>query len=210
VTRRPWLAWLVVLGVLASFAGRAVAAPDPRELKAREDFVGGRYQDALDLFARLYAETLHPNYLRNIGRCYQNLGEADRAITTFRDYLRKAKALAPGERAEIEGYIKDMQELKRQQEALAPPAVAPAPPPPAAPVEPPTNAEALISTPAGTATETPASPGAGETRAFYQRWWFWAIVGGVVAAGVGGAAAAGAFSRTRDASCPSGDTCPLM
>jgi hypothetical protein len=66
----------LVVGILmAIFATRAMGAPDPRELKAREDFAGGRYQEALDLFARLYAESLHPNYLRNIGRCYQNLGQ---------------------------------------------------------------------------------------------------------------------------------------
>ena len=96
---------------------RAHAAADSRELKAREEFAAGRYQDALDLFAKLYAETLHPIYLRNIGRCYQNLGEPDRAIASFRDYLRKAKSLRAEERKEIEGFIKEMEELKRSRGA---------------------------------------------------------------------------------------------
>ena len=63
-------------------------------MQAREAFAAGRYQDALDLFAKLYAESLNPIYLRNIGRCHQNLGEPERAITSFRDYLRKAKHVA--------------------------------------------------------------------------------------------------------------------
>ena len=77
---------------------RAQAASDTREIKAREDFAAGRFQEALDIFARLYAESLHPNYLRNIGRCYQGLQNPDRAIATFHDYLRKAKGITPDER----------------------------------------------------------------------------------------------------------------
>ena len=99
---------------------QASAGTDSRELKAREDFAAGRCQEALELFAKLYAESLHPNYLRNIGRCYQNLGEPDHAITSFRDYLRKAKAITPDERKEVEGFISEMEELKRQREASAP------------------------------------------------------------------------------------------
>ena len=74
--RRRWLAAVAVLALVLGAAGVG-AAGDPRELKAREDFAAGRYQQALDVFAKLYAETLHPVYLRNIGRCYQNLGDPD-------------------------------------------------------------------------------------------------------------------------------------
>jgi tetratricopeptide (TPR) repeat protein len=104
--------WIVPLLLWTAVAG---AAPDPREMKAREAFAAGRYQDALDLFVKLYAEKLHPNYLRNIGRCYQNLGEPDRAISSFHEYLRKARKLTAAERAEIERYIGEMEELKRTQ-----------------------------------------------------------------------------------------------
>jgi hypothetical protein len=51
----------------------AAKSKDKREIKAREAFAQGHYEEALDLFAKLYAEKLHPTYLRNIGRCYQNL-----------------------------------------------------------------------------------------------------------------------------------------
>src|SRR3954470_1371460 len=113
---------LFAVAVLATFvmtSSRVVAAADNRELQAREAFAAGRFQDALDLFAKLYAETLHPTYQRNIGRCYQNLGDPDRAIIAFREYLRKAKHVARGERAEVEGYIKELEALKREREASA-------------------------------------------------------------------------------------------
>jgi hypothetical protein len=204
---------VVVAGVLALLATRTAMATDPRELKAREAFAAQRYQDALDLFAKLYAETLHPIYLRNIGRCYQNLGQPDHAITSFREYLRKAKNPTADETREVEGYIKEMEELKRRQEASASsstpdktgktdktetsevrPLPSASPPPPGA-------------TATASVVLTPPPPAAAEPSPIYGRWWFWAIVGGVVAAGVGVAFAAGAFTRTEDASCPMGRTC---
>ena len=125
------MVWVGALA-LAFIATRADAAGDQRELKARKEFAAGRYQQALDLFAELYAETLHPVYLRNIGRCYQNLGDADKAIITFRDYLRKHKTITAEERAEVEGFIADMEALKKQKaaEAAPPPTPEPEKPPP--------------------------------------------------------------------------------
>jgi tetratricopeptide (TPR) repeat protein len=167
------------LVLLLALAGPA-AAQDARELAAREAFAKGEYQQALDLYVKLYAETLHPTYLRNVGRCYQNLGEPDKAIASFRDYLRKVPELAPDKRAEIDRYIAEMEELKRQREKPpdAGPAVAPAPPPPA---------------PAATIFEpVPAAPG---PTPVYRRWWFWTglavvatgvVVGVALAAGGGG------------------------
>ena len=68
---------------------------------------------------------MHPTYLRNIARCHQNLGDADKAISSFREYLRKARDLPPDQRAEIEGYIAEMEQMKRAK-AAAPPPAAPA------------------------------------------------------------------------------------
>ena len=48
------------------------------------------------------------------------------------------------------------------------------------------------------------APAAEESHPVYTRWWFWAIVGGVVVAGVGGAAAAGVFTKKTDAPCETG------
>jgi tetratricopeptide (TPR) repeat protein len=193
------------MGVLvAVLAGQAAAAPaktDPREMKARELFAAQRYQDALDIYIKLYAEKLHPNYLRNIGRCYQNLGDPDKAIGSFREYLRKAKSLPAEERAEIEGYIKEMEDLKRQRETPPPPPPVTEPahvPPPV--VNQPLPPPHVISVP---------PPPAEEPAPVYKRWWFWTAVGVAVAAGtVGVLAATGTFkSGAKDPACEAGRIC---
>jgi len=204
---------VVVAGVLALLATRNAVAADSRELKAREAFAAQRYQDALELFAKLYAETLHPIYLRNIGRCYQNLGQPDQAITSFREYLRKGKNLREEETREIEGYIKEMEELKRSKEASASSATSSSKTETSDGIVKPLPSAASVSSappPAGTASAVLVAPPPApveESPPLYGRWWFWAIVGGVVAAGVGIAFAAGAFTRTEDASCPNGTMC---
>src|SRR5581483_2656628 len=121
----PALGQIAILSVtlLALLLARASAAsaapPDKREMRAREAYAAGQYREALDLYVKLYAEKLHPTYLRNIGRCYQLLGEPDKAINSFHEYLHKAKALTASERAEVEGYIHDMEALKSQGGAKA-------------------------------------------------------------------------------------------
>jgi tetratricopeptide (TPR) repeat protein len=175
------------VGLSLAAAPRARAQEDI-ELEARTQFAAGRYERALDIYASLYAKTLHPTYLRNIGRCFQSMGEPDKAINAFNDYLRKAPNASAADRAEVEGFIRDMEALKRSREAKGaapPPAPAPAAPPPV--VAPPAVGDALtadkppagvvISTPDQTAAETQASP-------FYTRWWFWSAVGAVVVGGV--------------------------
>jgi hypothetical protein len=205
VGTKRWLA-VVVAGVLALLAARNATAADSRELKAREAFAAQRYQEALDLFAKLYAETLHPIYLRNIGRCYQNLAEPEKAITSFREYLRKGKNVSAKETEEIEGYIKEMEELQRRKEASAASSTSTTTEKPDAPVKPLPSATPPPATNTATASVvlTPPPPQTEESSPIYGRWWFWAIVGGVVASGVGIAFAAGAFTKTEEPTCPIG------
>ena len=170
-----------------------LAVPEARadratEMKAREAFASGRYDDALGLFAKLYAETLHPVYLRNIGRCHQKMREPQKAIDAFKDYLQKSKKIPADERAEVEGYIKEMEALRDEQVKAAVPPPPPTPPPgpvtPLPPAVPPTTtAPPPAATPTASATlvsePPPAQP---EAAPFYKKWWFWTAVG-VVAAG---------------------------
>jgi hypothetical protein len=94
----------------------AMAATEKEtELNARQAFAAARYDEAIELFARLYAETLNPIYLRNIGRCHQKKREPDKAIDAFQDYLAKGKSITSPERKEIQGYIKDMERLRDDQ-----------------------------------------------------------------------------------------------
>jgi tetratricopeptide (TPR) repeat protein len=185
------LAGLLLLAVTAT----AAAAPpkDKREMQAREAYAAGRYQEALDLFVKLYAETVHPNYLRNIGRCYQNLNEPERALSSFREYLRKGRDISAKEREEIRGYMNEMEELKRQQAAAPPPPPPridePKPLPPGG--VPPGGGNGQLggandpNHPAIAVGGHPPPP-QDEAAPIYTKWWFWTIVGGVVAAGVVG------------------------
>ncbi|MES1210474.1 MAG: tetratricopeptide repeat protein [Pseudomonadota bacterium] len=207
----------VLLGLIvaATLALSGVAHADhATEMKAREDFAAGRYDDALELFAKLYAETLNPVYLRNIGRCHQKLRHPDKAIDAFKDYLAKGKKISTEERAEINGYIKDMEALRDEQakqQQAAPPVVTatppPATPPPATPPPvqplPPAAGETPGGYPGayGAAPQGEPFPPAGQqpsgalvtqpgpapdaqSAPFYTRWWFWTIVGAAVVGGV--------------------------
>jgi len=197
------LAALVLIGLLVQAAASQAApkAKDSRELQAREAFATGRYQEAIDLFGKLYAEKLHPTYLRNIGRCYQNLNEPDRAASSFREYLRKAKDMPADERAEVEGYIKEMEDLQKQNAAAAD-AARPVPQP--LPVAPPVNPVAQPQ-PALYLQQPAPAP---EPAPIYKRAWFWSVVAGVVVAGtVAGLAAGGVFSKKNSNNCPTGYNC---
>ncbi|HEY4188230.1 MAG TPA: tetratricopeptide repeat protein [Polyangia bacterium] len=206
--KRRLMVGVLALLTLASvpLARPAWAEVDSREMKAREAFAADRYQEALDIFVKLYAEKLHPNYLRNIGRCYQNLGDPDKAISSFHEYLRKAKGVSADERKEVNGYIAEMEDLKRQREAAAaPPPVQPLPSvtPVVTPVSVTTTPVAPPPPPTLTLTAPPPAnpPPVEESSPVYKKWWFWTIIAGVVIGGLGVAAATGAFTKTQDASC---------
>jgi tetratricopeptide (TPR) repeat protein len=177
-----------LLALLAAAPAPAAAGEEENaaDLEARTYFVQGEFTQALEIYTRLYVETMHPTYLRNIGRCQQNLGEPDKAIASFREYLRKSKNLPADQRAEIEGYIAEMEQLKKAKaageskpagEGAPPPAAAaeraPAAPAPAAQPAPLVGPPTVVA--ASRADDSDGGP-------FYTRAWFWIGVG-VVAAG---------------------------
>jgi hypothetical protein len=167
-------AFIVFLAVVAP----ASAQQDDTELAARTHFLKGEYKQALDGYVQLYNETLHPTYLRNIGRCFQSLGEPDKAINAFRDYLRKAPSLTAEQRTEIEGFITEMKDHKRSREAEAAPAAAAAAPLPRAP-EP--AAERTAGKVDMLTTKAPSEPADATRRPpVYERWWFWTAAAAVV------------------------------
>jgi hypothetical protein len=196
-----------VLVMVLALAGAAQAGPK-EEKKAIQSFAAGRYDQALEIYAKLYADTLNPVYLRNIGRCHQKLKQPEKAIESFRDYLQKGKNISPDEKAEIDGYIKEMEALRdeqaRQQQPATP--VAPVPPGPVQPIPagPPPAGPGPSEAQPGYAAQPgvapyPAAPPPGdqqpagtlmaqpapaESQPVYTKWWFWTIVGAVVVGGV--------------------------
>jgi hypothetical protein len=187
-------------------------ADNQLEMKAREAFAAGRYDEAIDTFAKLYAKTLNPVYLRNIGRCFQQKREPDAAIDKFRDYLAKTKTgkykTSTDERAEIDGYIKEMEALRDEQaKAAAVPVPVQPLPGPAPSATPPPSAPPPASTTATATLVAQPAPVEQESHPVYTRWWFWTIIGVVVVAGAVGAVAAASSGGTSKPSCPSGATC---
>jgi hypothetical protein len=226
-TIRKWAPRVILSVALMALAWPASvrAEGEDLDLKARTLFGAGEYRAALEIYASLYAKTLHPTYVRNVGRCYQNLGEPDKAISSFKEYLRKAQKLDAKGRAEVEGYIKEMEELKRTRERegaapaekpARPPAAAPsleAPPPaekprparpPAAtpsleapaPAAPPPNATVAISAQPSTSRGEDEAP-------VYTRWWFWSVLG---VAATGAVVTAVVLSSQHGAAAPSPTT----
>jgi hypothetical protein len=186
---------------------------DQHEVEGRALFARGEYQGALDIYVNLFAEKGDPIYLRNIGRCYQKLEQPDKAINSFNEYLRRGHVKA-SERSEVEGFIQEMEQLrKRQQETAAtqPPAdnahgaahgldsppAAMAPPAATEPAAPATSTEA----PGTVLTQqAPAEPATDSGSSITGRWWFWTAVAVVVA---GGAVGVYAATRTQPGVIPS-------
>lgn len=179
---------VIVMGTLEGLAYGSAderaslpAGEDPREAEARELFASGHYERAQALFARLHGVGHDPVFLRNIGRCQQMRRQPDEAIVSFRAYLAQA-ALDPGEREEIDGYIRDMEALKAEQreaaaqeEPVAPDTAlqlaAPAPPAPA-----PSPPAAMVAMPPAQTKPAPTP--------FYHRAWFWVGTGVLAAAAI--------------------------
>jgi hypothetical protein len=190
VTARPTSICAAVAGVvLLLLCLPAQAADDPREVQGRALFAKGEYGKALDLYATLFAESNDPLFLRNIGRCYQKMRMPDKAIEAFHEYVRRSPRLKPSEQTEIDGFIREMEDLRRAEREKA--AVSPPPPPPdlraREPLSPPAGA------PAAAVVSEPPPP---ESRPVYTRWWFWTAAGAVAAGAVVLAVALGGSSTS--------------
>jgi len=117
--------------VTALLASRAAGAEerDPRESEAKRACLGGKPDRGIELLAALFAETNDPTYIYNQGRCFEQNGKANEALTRFREYLRKSPNLGPEDRAQVQAHITEMERQATPARAVvgAPPVVA-APP----------------------------------------------------------------------------------
>jgi tetratricopeptide (TPR) repeat protein len=181
-----------LLAARASVAGEAAEERPGRALfeRAESKFNVGRFDEALVDYQAAYDAEPLPAFLFNIGQCYRNMGNYERAQFFFRRYA----ALDPRSpnRPAADRLIAEMDRLAGEQpgvtaaeQASPPPTPLLAAPAPAADARP-----AAAPAPAAVAATT------GESAArppVYRRAWFWVAVSAVVVAG--GVAAAYAVAQ---------------
>src|SRR6185436_583588 len=170
-----------------------------RERKAMSAYAATRYQEALDLYADLYADFHDPLYLRNIGRCHQKLRHPDEAIASFEEYLSKYKRLSAAEIDEVQGWIAEMKELRKAMAPPPPPVAEPAPAP--APVVTPAPAPPPVVAPAPVAPPVLVQPAREEPprNIGVRRAGIGLLIAGAALAVAGGVLEAAAWSKFRSA-----------
>jgi hypothetical protein len=125
-------------------------------------FVGGKPAEAAAEFDAGYAEHPYSAFLFNAGVCYQKLGDKEKALQRYRDYLRVDPS-AP----DVETVQKRVAGLEAERAAALPPppasaapegSAAPPPPPPPPPVEQPASGEDAMRSLVVVETEPPGAP----------------------------------------------------
>jgi hypothetical protein len=157
---------LLLLGARLAHA----AGIEAQERTARKACLSGDYTKGVEILSDLFIDTKDPNYIFNQARCFEQNSRYEEAISRFREFLRKATAISPTEKADTEKHIADCQALIGSKESPAPkaeaapaaaaPVVAKAAPSPAPTVLPPAvNAPEQIAV--ASSTPPAANPGHG-------------------------------------------------
>jgi tetratricopeptide (TPR) repeat protein len=158
--------------IVSARAGRAGPNEDAAREATRKGAAAynlGSYEEAARHYEAAYRLVQDPALLFNLGQSWRLGGQPDKALTAYRAYLRTA----PDDAAKRELVERRIEELERLVGAPGRPTAAapPSPPPLATPVP----AGATDGAPALTASALP------EEKPVYQRWWFWAGAGAVIA-----------------------------
>jgi tetratricopeptide (TPR) repeat protein len=157
--------WVVILflSLVALPAGaedKATKAAQKHFAQAQKQFNLGKFDAALVEYEAAYDAKPLPDFLYNIAQCYRNLEDYDRAIFSFKKYLKEKPDA--DDRAQVEKFIDELEHKKEAgegQKFVEKKQDQPPPPPPPA------------------AHESP----------FYKQWWFWtgvAVVGAATGLGV--------------------------
>ena len=155
-------------------------------------YEAGSYEEALREFLAGYEVSPLPDFLLNAGQCYRKLGQLDKAVDMFNDYLASASTDDPW-RPKVHKLIAEIR-AKQDEELVrgaSPAPTAPVPAPPQSTAAPPAMAPSSVS-PGPTARSRSATPRSTAARRepVVRRKWFWgALAGGAVV--VGGAIALG-------------------
>jgi len=199
----PRFAIVLAVVTAASAALGETASPPADDARAqarahaergRTLFDLGRFEEALAEYNAAYELVPAPGVLFNMGQCQRLLGNHERAIFFFQGYLRAAPDASDRplvedliafserelerQRAEQQSAERARAEEERRAEAL---------------LEEQRRDEELRAAEAREAAAAEAGTESGERRSpFYRTWWFWTVVGCVVA----GATAAGVVVAT--------------
>src|SRR5262245_53322185 len=83
------------LAVVLSLSAAAKAEDDTQAAKkyfqwAQNLYKQARYAEAITKFEEAYRLKPHPTIFFNMGRCYEQLGDLNKALKNYREYLRVA------------------------------------------------------------------------------------------------------------------------
>jgi len=196
------LVMLLVASLCASpgFAAGKRARAKRQFAKAEKYYKVGQFEKAVEHYTRAYELAPLAPLLFNLGQCYKQLGNCERAVFYYETFLRESPDASNAPLAS--------ELLSECRQNLAGPAPATAPPgepggpdseaePEAEVPEPPTSTEAeeppeeaVVAQPIATpptflnpTTAPPPAVGTESESSILSRWWFWTIVGTVVATG---------------------------
>lgn len=179
------LLYVMVFAACALCAPHVSAETAEEKAAARQAFVKGdaafranRFEEALSAFEEGYALSRRPRFLLNIGHTQRKLGHMREALASYRRFLLTDPK--PDDQALARQMVTEIEALLAEEAALAP-QQATQPPPPAP--------EPMVAAPP-VVLEAEA-PDEGADKPVYHRWYFWAGVTAVVAAGVIAALALG-------------------
>jgi hypothetical protein len=108
----------------ASSASNKLDDEAVQEKAAKKACAMGDYEKGEDILTDLFVATNNVVYIYNQARCYQQNDRWERALSRFREFLRKAEHLTKAQRAETERNIAECEAALRQS---PPPGPSPAP-----------------------------------------------------------------------------------
>jgi tetratricopeptide (TPR) repeat protein len=127
----PLVSLLSVLSV-ARPAHAAVPNQTARQRAAKTACLAGDFTKGVELLAELYVDSNDPMYIFNQGRCFEQNGRYEEAVSRFREYQRKLADAGSAADPEAEKHIGDCLSLIEIKKASEPkpvePVVQPVPP----------------------------------------------------------------------------------